>query len=144
MFGLFKTPNLFKNIEDIAKVAMFPPKHIRAHVTGESLEHCLRKLENDHGLPANDLYIFGKPYKVTSFPFGMGATKHSFTSKTSDFMKEEAERLNLPKKGYVFGHILEADKEVAGIRFAASIHISKNCPGIYNNGVCSNCGDTSH
>lgn len=135
------------------------PRHIRVSVVGNSLGDCLQKLESKAGLPKGDLSVKSDPMKVTTFPVSRRGLRHSVVSKTSGQWK-----LDNTNIGYIAGHIFEATGKVElnneqelrmsplatgaiqyanSITFFGSLHISKNCPGVYRDNICTTCGDIS-
>ncbi len=114
-------------------------KHTRIQVVGASLTDCLRKLEKEAGLPNGDLSISDtKGVEVAGWPTGHEATKHNFISETSENIK-----LSPGMEGCIVGSVLKSHDSIAGIQYGATMHISKNCPGIYSDGGCTSCGDRS-
>jgi hypothetical protein len=104
---------------------------------GKIFDECLRELERKNNLPRGDLYAdLDQPMEVSSFPLGLRSTTYPILSKTSESWKN-----NPLKSGYIAGSILQAKRELLGFNVHASIHISRNCPGVYSNGRCTGCGD---
>ena len=111
-------------------------KHEKLQVVGLSVSDCLRKLEKEAGLPAMDLFVADNMgTEVVGWPVGSKATKHIFISQTSENIK-----LTRDIQGYFTGSVLKSEHPIVGIQFGATMHISKNCPGVYSNGVCTSCG----
>jgi len=120
------------------------PEHIRLVEYGESTEECLRNMERAAGLPRGDLYIAGESMRVAAWPTGLRSTRRPVFSKTSNEWKGDPE-----KKGYIYGSILEPDENLLKekrLNFVCSLHISRNCSGLYTRResdgarVCT-CGD---
>jgi hypothetical protein len=72
--------------------------------------------------------------EVAGWPTGHKATKYIFVSETSENIK-----LSPGMQGYFTGSVLKSEHPIAGIQFGATMYISKNCPGVYDNGVCTSC-----
>jgi len=135
------------------------PRHIRPFVVGDSLNDCLRKLEKEAGLPLGDLSLKEEPMEVSTWPVIRSGLRHSISSKTS-----EKWRADETKDGYIAGSVFEATgpaklyaEQSSGLvplaaavlrladsmKFQGFLHISKDCPGVYQDGVCTTCGDIS-
>lgn len=160
MSPMFQQPDsFFQKLFELVHINSNQPQHIRVSEMGQSLPGCLRKLEKAAKLPVGDLYITGKPRKVSNFPLPRDGVSHSINSKTS----KEREK-DKSKKGYILGHVFEAlgpiklsleerrllnRSEAVLIAnaetflFYGFLHISKNCPGNYRDNVCTTCGDVS-
>lgn len=116
-----------------------PPEHIRLVGFGNSLQECLRDLEKAAHLPVGDLYV--KYKTIEEYPV---FTKNYFVgSKTADLWKADSS-----KQGYVAGCVVESFELAksdgdGGYKFLGSLHISKNCPGVYYENVCTTCGDVA-
>ncbi len=130
-----------------------PPRHLHFSSAQDSVDACLRDLEHKTRLPKGDLYIKGEPrHDMCSFPAMRSGTQYFLGSIT-------AERW---KVGYISGTVFETDgatslspKQLGSMHpvVAAAIsvphivvgrlHISKNCPGVYRENVCTTCGDRS-
>ncbi|MFC1775339.1 hypothetical protein ACFLY0_00660 [Patescibacteria group bacterium] len=117
-----------------------PPQHIRINGSGYSFGECLRDLEEGAGLPRYDLSIDKRnvPMRIAAWPTGHSGSKYNISSKTSKKWKTSG------RDGYIGGSIIEPDTDLGlGEKvFVGNIHISKNCPGVFANGVCTSCGDT--
>ncbi len=142
---------IVKNIQQ----SMNPPQHIRMSVVGSSIDDCLRQLEKKACLPEGDLSVKGEPMEVVTWPLPKKGVVHNVVSKTSKVWQET-------NSGYIAGGVFEAVNQCmyseaerkrmtpllnTAVRMAdqydfhARIHISKNCPGAYYKGVCTNCGN---
>lgn len=132
---------LFQRPIRFVQAVLNPPQHIRLDTFGTSMHDCLHRLEKKADLPAGDLYIKGESMKVASWPLGLRSLRHSVGSKTSDMNEAD-----VSKQGYVGGHVIEPLEVVISgseYRFFGSLHISKNCPGVYRDNVCTTCGDVA-
>lgn len=150
---------LFSRFFEFTDKFLNPPRHIRVSEMSDSLDGCLRSLEKSAGLPTGDLYLKSSPMEVTSFPLKRKGLKYFLGSKTSDTWADDPSQ-----KGYVAGSVIEftektkLDSEqrkrfgylMAGLIAVAdsspyfgSLHMSKNCPGVYENNMCKNCGDVA-
>lgn len=135
MLQLFQ--RVFQKPINFAHAVLNPPQHLRPCACGDSLDECLRKLERKANLPIGDLYIKGESMKVASWPLGLRSQSHPVWSKTSD-----AWEASVSKQGYISGHVLEAEDKIGDLpSFFGTLHISKNCPGVYRDNVCTTCGD---
>ncbi len=153
MIGFFQGFGIFGRVSQIIS----PPQHIRMNVVGSSIDDCLRKLEEKAGLPKYDLSVAEEPIEVVTWPVPRKGLDHNIVSKTSEIWQKN-------NKGYISGGVFEAvsrsmfsNKERKGMNsmvnfavnladsynFHARIHISKNCLGVYSEGVCKFCGDVS-
>lgn len=159
-FGAF-FHGIFQRVRRVGEVsvrAFNPPRHIRLNSFGDSLDECLRALEKSANLPKGDLYIKSEPREVATFPIVRRGLSYTIGSHTSDLWKR------IPsKQGYICGSVFESREraritmeqsrrmsplvllglhEANSCNFFASLHISKNCPGVYKDGVCTTCGDS--
>ena len=131
-----------------------PPEHIRLTAVGTTIEECLRDLERQAELPIGDLGVTGRPYETCSFPIMRRGMTDFIKSKLSERWRE------LGVVGYISGSVTEMTKPasldqeqldrlppiiVAAVAAPhvciATLHISKNCPGVYRDNVCTTCGD---
>ena len=131
-----------------------PPSHKDFRTIGNSVEECLRDLEAQAGLPPGDLTLVGEPRAVTSFPAMRNGLNHLIVSNTSAAWKKDPK-----KEGYISGGVFEAtepssltDEQLskmpyffalvitAPIVFFGELHIIKNCPGIFKDNACIECG----
>ena len=132
-----------------------PPQHSRKSVLGKSVEDCLRKLEDKADLPRNDLFVTGIPIKVTTWPVPCDGLVYVVNSKTSELWRAKG-------SGYISGDVFEktspnkltseqkliltpltacAVQMADSVSFYATLHVSKNCPGVFNiNDTCTSCG----
>jgi len=130
-----------------------PPRHIRLSSARDSIDACLRDLERKANLSRGDLYIKGEPRcDMCSWPAMRNGTQYFISSKTAEDWKV----------GYISGTVFETEgrtllnqkqlERMSPITAAAvsvshvcvgRLHISKNCPGIYQGSVCMTCGDRS-
>jgi hypothetical protein len=150
---------LFQKPVSFVQGVLNPPEHIRLVGSGNSIEDCLRDLEKKARLPIGDLYVKGEPMKVVSFPVPRVGLNHFIGSRTSD-----AWAVDDSKQGYISGSIFEATSpykptdeqrsrlDIMGavavalanaVQFLGRLHISKNCPGVYCDNVCTTCGDVA-
>ncbi len=132
------------------------PQHIRLFEAATSIEDCLRLLEKAGRLPVGDLSISDEPPReVCTFPAMRSGLEYRIVSKIS-------EEWRVADNGYIAGTVFETtepctleqdqlDRMDPIVAAAVSIkhicvgtlHISKNCPGVYRDGVCTSCGDVS-
>ncbi len=152
-FDFFQLFGFFRKIEKIVN----PPQHIRMNVVGSSIDDCLRQLEEKAGLPKYDLSIDGSPTEVVTWPVPRKGLNHNIVSKTSEIWQKN-------NNGYIAGGVFEAVSKsmysnderrrmnpmvgfavnlADSYNFHARIHLSKNCLGVYREGVCKFCGDVS-
>lgn len=139
-----------------SKVGAFSehPQHSRCVAAGESLDSCLRQLEEKVGLPSGDLSATGESIPTHTFPYAVPFLKHSITSNTSEKWAR-----NPRKAGYIIGYVAElkeatklseaeftclfglSDTLADEARFLGFLYVSKNCSGIHRDNVCTVCGD---
>ncbi len=142
----FLWPHLRSGVQDVVSSFFYPPKHVRCYVAGSSVDDCLRKLERKLGLPVFDLSIdiSRKPQEMSSFPSGAKYLQHYVLSETSSSWKETGRpgyiscSVNVSTRGLAL-----FSKGVPKLDVFAHAHMSKNCPGVYEDNVCTKCGDVS-
>lgn len=131
--------HFFQRAARAAHKAINPPQHIRLSAVEESLDECLRKLEDAAGLPDGDLSLRGDTREVATFPTGHRGVQHVIVSKTSDKWKAD-----VTKVGYISGSITVFPGRIGEEKTClGKLHISKNCAGVYRDNVCTTCGDVS-
>ncbi|QSH39125.1 hypothetical protein JXR01_02340 [Candidatus Kaiserbacteria bacterium] len=145
---------MLQTITSIIHKVFHPPQHLRLEVQGDTLEDCLRNLERQAKVPVGDFFVEGEPESVVMLPARQTGKKYIVVSKVSEEWREAG-------KGYIAGSIFEPTEPMevgsesspllAGIAqivndvvFYGSVHVSKNCPGVYRDNVCTTCGDVSH
>lgn len=132
----------------IAERTPSPPMHIRVHSVGGDARDCLHELEREAGLPPLDLsFDYEKGMDWVSFPTGMRSICYPIVSKTGEQMKRKA------AVGYISGslyepklqpHFFDTDERLISGKYHGTLHISKNCPGVYRDNICTTCGDRVH
>jgi len=131
--------HFFQQAARAAHKAFNPPQHIRLSAVEESLDDCLRRLEDVAGLPMGDLSLSGDPMEVATWPHGHRGMKHFVVSKTSDKWKAD-----VTKVGYIYGSVtIFPGRTTQEKTCLGKLHISKNCAGVYRDNVCTTCGDVS-
>jgi hypothetical protein len=127
---------LFQRVVHAVRKALNPPTHIRLYAVGGSLDDCLRQLEDEAGLPEGDLSLRGDSSEVATI-FGPRGLSHPIVSKTSEKWKGSSD-----KEGYIAGHVTLFAHDISpGNTCMGKLHISRNCPGVYRDNVCTTCGD---
>lgn len=133
---------------------LYPAIHIRSHVTGGSVEDCLRQLEKETGLPKEDLSILDEPPRKMATLLGQCGDQYIIRSKSQGKKRQSDE-------GYVAGTIFKPTSKVKPsvnvtgftllaaavsnqVAYFGSIHVCKNHQGTYEDGVCTTCGDKLH
>jgi len=125
--------SIFQQIGSGIHKILHPPQHVHLSVTSKDAYNCLRKLEKKASLPVGDLSIRDDdPMEVAGWPTGHKGLRYIIDSKTSDEWKDDGSR-----QGYIAG---SAIKDKNSGTFIGSLHISKNCPGIFRDSICTTCG----
>lgn len=122
--------------------------HREIETVAESINECLRELERKGGLPRGDLSLTNhEPIDMVAPLAAMRVKVYSFNSRTSEQWRKEG-------KGHISGRISEAVERseflpsitlVAAVfakpgMFYGNLFISKNCPGVFKDDVCTSCG----
>jgi hypothetical protein len=77
--------------------------------------------------------------EVATWPLGYRGLQYSVVSKTSEEWKTDD-----AKVGYICGSVtVFPGKTMQEKTYLGKLHISKNCPGVYRDNVCTTCGDVS-
>ena len=128
----------FQRVAHVVHELFNPPRHIRLVAVGASLNDCLRQLEDEAELPDGDLSLRGDSSEVATL-FGPRGLSHPIVSKTSEKWKGSSD-----KEGYIAGHVTLFAHDISpGNTCMGRLHISRNCPGVYRDNVCTTCGDES-
>jgi len=149
----------FRGIGMVLYQVVFPPSHQEFQVLGSGVEDCLRRLEREASLPQGDLSVTGNPREVKTWPIIRSAIEHQVCSKSGDALRDS------PKtEGYISGHVTEicnpgiaaehldsgslqvgtlaheALVHADSVMFSGTLNVVRNCPGVFHQGVCKNCG----
>lgn len=124
-----------ERIKKLRKAIFERPRHFHVMSSGDTVQECLRVLERRSSLPSGDLSVSKHPrqHMVASLMFDVWMT--GLESKISERWRTEG-------KGYVSGHISEPFErtELFRHRYYGILHVSENCPGVFEDGVCRSCG----
>lgn len=125
---------MLTKVKTVLKKILNPPHHTHYKTDFENKAACLEALEHLSGLPEGDLYLSDEPpMDVVAAPRDWSKV-YGVKSKTSELWSKDGSM-----EGYICGTLLKSSKDNE-IIFYGDLHVSKNCPGVFRDRVCTSCG----